>query len=223
MAKETFDVVKAEMIRICLKGALNPYTKVNFEFESRSDLIVLMGPSGSGKSTILKALAGLDTFLSGDIVIDKQLWEKDGRKLKPSWERSCHWVPQDALLFPHLNVKQNIALANVYPVASFDSLVEAFAISPLLERMPRHLSGGERQRVSLVRSLMSPAKYLLWDEVFSALDEALLRSCRETAFHYVKEQDKKVIMVAHRVEDFKNCDPELWQVGSVGMHEEAKH
>ncbi len=127
----------------------------------------MLGPSGAGKSLLLEAVAGLREPASGDVVLD-------GRSvggLAPE-RRRLGYVPQDALLFPHLDVAANIGYA-VPRGRRRQAAREAAArvgASALLGRGVEALSGGERQRVALARALAADPVALLVDEPLSALD-----------------------------------------------------
>jgi ABC-type polar amino acid transport system ATPase subunit len=79
-------------------------------------------------------------------------------------------VSQNELLYPHLNVRDNILLADNKSNNKFDELTDYFGIKPLLNKFPHELSGGQKQIVTLIRALILEPKYLLLDEITSALD-----------------------------------------------------
>ena len=131
----------------------------------------LFGASGSGKTTILEALAGLRPEVAGAVQLR-------GRRLddRPARERRVGWVPQDASLFPHLTVRQNLEFAaTARPGAprGIDDATEALELGPLLDRRASALSGGERQRAALARALASRPDFLLLDEPLASIDRPL--------------------------------------------------
>jgi molybdate transport system ATP-binding protein len=152
----------------------------HFDLDVRLDLessmTALFGPSGVGKTTLLETIAGLRRPARGEIVVDDAvLYSSSGGIFLPPERRRVGYVPQDALLFPHLSVASNIGygdrrLGNGITMAS---VVEALEIDHLLDRRPDRLSGGERQRVALARALVTEPRLLLLDEPLAALDVGL--------------------------------------------------
>jgi molybdate transport system ATP-binding protein len=137
----------------------------------------LFGPSGCGKSTVLRCLAGLQHLPSSLCDIGGEVWQDAGTFLKPH-QRPIGYVFQEASLFQHLSVKDNLLYgapkhhAHRSDAIGFDEVIELLGLEKLLPRAPRHLSGGERQRVAIGRALLSQPKLLLMDEPLSALDRA---------------------------------------------------
>jgi len=144
-------------------------------FDPECPVAGLFGPSGCGKSSTLAALAGLLRVDGGRIALDGEvlLDRERGVEVQPH-RRGVGWVPQRALLFPHLDVAANLSYAerraqtNDRPVR--DRVVQVLELGPLLERTPATLSGGEAQRVAIGRALLSGPRLLLLDEPVSALD-----------------------------------------------------
>jgi len=136
----------------------------------------LYGPSGCGKTTLLRAIAGLDYYQQSEFRLGDDYWQQDNYFLPPH-ERPIGYVFQDASLFPHLNVLNNIEygmkrVSHADRKVSLDQAIELLGIGPLLSRYPETLSGGERQRVAIARALAVSPRLLLMDEPLSALDEA---------------------------------------------------
>src|SRR5258706_4377229 len=135
-------------------------------------ITVLFGPSGSGKSSLLSAVAGLMPC-EGHVRLGREILGDSAVDLHvPSHERGIGMIFQDARLFPHLTVRQNIAYAfkrapsqrrkDITDVARF------FDITSLLDRPVGNLSGGEKSRVALARALVAAPEILLLDEPFAA-------------------------------------------------------
>lgn len=135
---------------------------------------VLFGRSGCGKSTLLRAIAGLDKFTRGSLKLGDEIWQQ-GAKALPASQRNIGFVFQDAALFPHLTVLQNLQygmkrLPKDLKPADFEDIVKRVGIAHLLDRAVTFLSGGERQRVAIARALLMRPKMLCMDEPLSALD-----------------------------------------------------
>jgi ABC-type Fe3+/spermidine/putrescine transport system ATPase subunit len=133
-------------------------------------VLALLGPSGAGKTMLLETIAGLRPHRSGRIRLagtDITTW--------PPEQRRIGLVFQDAALFPHLSVAENIRFGprarRQPPAAGTGPLLRRLGITPLAARAPRSLSGGERQRVALARALAIQPGLLLLDEPLSALDQ----------------------------------------------------
>ncbi|WHZ12307.1 MAG: Molybdenum ABC transporter ATP-binding protein ModC [Burkholderiaceae bacterium] len=136
----------------------------------------LFGPSGSGKTTCLRAIAGLERSARGLLAVGGEVWQDDARGLfMPTHRRALGYVFQEASLFAHLSVRQNIEygmrrVAATERGVSLERAVRLLGIEPLLERGPGALSGGERQRVAIARALAASPRLLLLDEPLAALD-----------------------------------------------------
>ncbi|WP_282129021.1 ABC transporter ATP-binding protein [Roseobacter litoralis] len=135
----------------------------------------MIGPSGCGKSTLLRMIAGHETPTSGRILIGGN----DVTTMRTG-ERGTALMFQDYALFPHLNLKDNVAFSlkihGVAKPARQEQAMEMLArveLANLADRMPSELSGGQRQRVALARALITNPQVLLLDEPLSALDEFL--------------------------------------------------
>ena len=137
-------------------------------------ITILFGPSGSGKTTLLRCVAGLESSFKGRIAIGQDIWhDSEQKQSSPVWQRPIGYVFQEASLFEHLSVQQNLNFGlkrsrSKRPIARS---IELLGIGPLLERRPESLSGGERQRVAIARALATDPRLLLLDEPMAALDE----------------------------------------------------
>jgi molybdate transport system ATP-binding protein len=165
------------MIEIDVQLPLDRFT-LEVNHKSDSAAIVLFGPSGSGKSSLLEVIAGLRRVTAGRVVLDGEVLADAPRRfsMKPE-HRRIGYVPQDSMLFPHLDVRDNVRFGLKRPAAEgerrFQEAVEMLEIGSLLSRRPYALSGGERQRVALARALATAPRLLLLDEPLAALDVEL--------------------------------------------------
>jgi molybdate transport system ATP-binding protein len=160
-----------------------------FAVDLRVDLdaraVALVGPSGAGKTSVLEAIAGLRTPHDGRIALNGRVLFDHAAGIHVAVRlRRIGYVPQDILLFPHLDVRSNIMYGHARGRRSdLPRLLDLLELGPLLDRRVSSLSGGERQRVALARALHSGPDVLLLDEPLAAVDlarrariiEALLR------------------------------------------------
>jgi molybdate transport system ATP-binding protein len=137
-------------------------------------ITALFGPSGSGKTTVLRCVAGLERAQKGFLSVAGEIWQDEGtRFFLPTHKRPLGLVFQEASLFAHLSVRQNLeyGMKRVGNAGEdFDACVDLLGIRSLLGRDPERLSGGERQRVAIARALLARPRLLLMDEPLAALD-----------------------------------------------------
>ena len=168
-----------------LRGAVQAVRDASFSVAD-GELFVLLGPSGCGKSTILNLAAGLERPSSGEIRFDGEVVaSREQGIFVPPGRRNAAMVFQSYALYPHLNVRENIA----FPLrvagertGEIDRAVERTAamlgIEDLLRARPAELSGGQRQRVAIARALVRKPRFFLLDEPLSNLDAALRTTTR---------------------------------------------
>jgi iron(III) transport system ATP-binding protein len=179
-------------------------SNLNLEVHEKEFLAVL-GSSGSGKTTLLRLISGFDTADSGEIRInDRLVFGKNTNVLAE--ERRVGFVPQDAALFPHLNVAGNIEfglskLSAAERTARVAELLRLVDLVGFETRMPHELSGGQRHRVALARALAPKPDLILLDEPFSALDAELRVRLREDVRKVIAKAGITAIMVTHDQEE----------------------
>lgn len=159
-------------------------------------IVTLLGPSGSGKSSLLKALAGVtapEVILSGQTPFDGL----------PAHQRGVGYVDQRPVLFPHLNVVNNVAFGLRGPKSEAVEALERAGLSAFAKADPASLSGGQAARVALMRTLLSRPQVLLMDEPFSALDPELRTDMRAFVFAEVRARSLPTLLVTHDGEDAK--------------------
>jgi molybdate transport system ATP-binding protein len=165
------------MIAVAVRHRQGDFT-LDVAFETSARVVALFGPSGSGKTTLLNVIAGLVRPQSGTVRIDGQvLTDIAARVIVPPSRRRIGYVFQDARLFPHMTVRQNLLYGRWFApaaerFASLDEIVALLGIEALLARAPTTLSGGEKQRVAIGRALLASPRLLLMDEPLASLDAA---------------------------------------------------
>ncbi len=172
--------------------------------ELRRGITGVYGSSGSGKTTFLKTLAGFVEPQEGLIIVNEEIYFSSEKEISvPLEKRRVGMVWQDALLFPHMTVEQNIFYGRSQNcLATFSaSVIDIFDIRKLLNRMPHNLSGGEKQRVAIARALLHEPQLLLLDEPLSSLDTL---SCHKIlSYLRIINQEFKIPMcyVSHSVSE----------------------
>lgn len=153
--------------------------KLDASFTSDGRLTALFGSSGSGKTSLVNVIGGLIRPDSGYVRVDGETLVETKRGIcLPKHRRRIGYVFQEARLFPHLTVRQNLLFGHWFvpraqrKPAELDKVLELLGIGHLLLRRPGTLSGGEKQRVAIGRALLAQPRLLLMDEPLAALDEA---------------------------------------------------
>lgn len=172
------------------------------------ELLAIVGPSGCGKTTLLRTIAGLLRAQSGEIRIGSRMVTTHGIHLAPE-KRRIGWVPQDAALFPHLTVAENVAFGMLAGRGSSRAarraaksdevrrLLDLVDLAPLAQRAPGQLSGGQAQRVALARALAAGPELVLLDEPFGALDPMLRADLRASVRELLRIEGVTGILVTH--------------------------
>ena len=163
------------------------------------EFMVLVGPSGCGKSTILRIIAGLESATQGIV----EIGETDVTQHPPR-NRDIAMVFQDYALYPHMNVRDNMAFGlklRKYSPTEIDTRVEEAAkilgLVEYLDRKPKALSGGQRQRVALGRAIVRKPKVFLFDEPLSNLDAKLRNQMRSEIKQLHQRLKTTIIYVTH--------------------------
>ncbi len=171
------------------------------------ELVCLLGPSGCGKTTLLRFAAGLERPQHGRVQIGNQLMsDATTSAWTPPEQRQVGLVFQDAVLFPHLSVLDNVGFG--LPKMSARereqrarALLAQLGLAPFAESFPHVLSGGQQQRVALARALAPSPRIMLLDEPFSGLDARLRDRIRDDTLHLLKRNGTATLLVTHDPEE----------------------
>jgi iron(III) transport system ATP-binding protein len=161
----------------------------------------LLGQSGCGKTTVLRAIAGFEQIVDGEILIKDKVVSKPGWSLPPE-KRNIGMVFQDYALFPHLTVFENIALGlrsmdRAKRIKRISNVLDTVHLADLKGSYPHELSGGQQQRVALARALARMPKLMLMDEPFSNLDINLREKISMEVRDILKEYGITALIVTH--------------------------
>ncbi|MDA8381949.1 MAG: molybdenum ABC transporter ATP-binding protein [Betaproteobacteria bacterium] len=183
----------------------------------------LFGPSGSGKTTLLRCLAGFERSPVGFLSVAGEVWQDEARRVfVPVHKRPLGYVFQDARLFPHLCVRDNLRFAwRRTPAAKravdMDQAIAWLGLEPLLDRREQQLSGGQKQRVAIARALLASPRLLLMDEPLAALDAAAKGEIMPYLEALHRQLSIPVVYVSHSLEEVSRLADHLLLIaeGSV--------
>ncbi|EEI19360.1 ABC transporter ATP-binding protein [Lentilactobacillus hilgardii] len=191
------DFLKVTDLSITLSGN-NVINNMTFSIKPNT-LTTFLGPSGSGKTTVLRAIAGLNTQISGKIYLDGQEIQQ-----LPVNQRHIGMIFQSYALFPNLSVFENVAYGlRVQKASATDiknkvtRMLELVSLADKKDAFPDNLSGGQKQRVAIARAMVLEPKLLLLDEPLSALDAKIRVDLRTQIRHYQQELGITMLFVTH--------------------------
>ncbi len=172
---------------------------------AKGEVVCLLGPSGCGKTSVLRIAAGLERPQAGQVRIGGAV-VTGSNSLVPPEKRGVALVFQDYALFPHLNVRDNVAYgltehSHKLKMSRADAVLEQVGMSAWADAYPHILSGGQQQRVALARAIAPEPKVILMDEPFSGLDARLRDTVRDSTLHVLKQSGAAVLMVTHDSEE----------------------
>ncbi|OTG82703.1 molybdenum ABC transporter ATP-binding protein [Acinetobacter sp. ANC 5054] len=180
---------------------------LNVDFSLEQQIMGVMGASGRGKSTLLKNIVGLLAPKQGRIVFNDNIFvDTDKHICLAMHQRKTALIFQKALLFPHLNVQQNLLYGQPnskeqHLKFQFNDIIDMLDIKSLLKRKAHKLSGGEAQRVSIGRALLSNPNLLLLDEPLTGLNQQLKQQILSYLQHIHLHYHLPMIYVTHHPEE----------------------
>ncbi|KTR07420.1 molybdenum ABC transporter ATP-binding protein [Aureimonas ureilytica] len=189
--------------------------QLDIAFRAEGGLTALFGRSGSGKTSLVNLVSGLTRPDEGRIAMgDRVLADTKTGLFVPAHRRRIGYVFQDARLFPHLTVRQNLVFGRWFAPraersADFDGVVDLLGLSSLLARRPQRLSGGEKQRVAIGRALLANPRLLLMDEPLAALDEARKAEIIPYIERLGDEAGVPILYVSHSVSEVRRLASHL--------------
>jgi molybdate transport system ATP-binding protein len=167
------------------------------------EVLAVLGPNGAGKSTLARVLAGLLRPDTGRVDVDGRVWDGPDAHL-PAHRRSLGMVFQDALLFPHLTVAENVAfglrtrgVGAAERRAAAEAWLGRVGLADFGRRRPAELSGGQAQRVALARALVGDPALLLLDEPLSALDARTRLTVRAELRRHLGDFAGSTVLITH--------------------------
>ena len=169
------------------------------------EVLAVLGPNGAGKSSVLRVLAGLLEPHGGRVTVGDQVWDDAAARTHlPPHLRSLGVVFQDALLFPHLSVADNVAfglrtrgMRRGPARQAADQWLARVGVGDVTDRRPAELSGGQAQRVALARALVGEPRLLLLDEPLSALDARTRLTVRAELRRHLADFAGSTVLVTH--------------------------
>ena len=187
----------------------------------------LLGTSGSGKTTLLKIIAGLEKQDSGTISLENN----DISTTNPQ-DRNCVYLYQEPLLFPHLNVFENIAFGLRIRKENQDviqkkvtNFLELIDLKNHSKKSTEQLSGGQRQRISFARALIIEPKMLLLDEPFGALDSITRKQMQDLFLELTKKTKITSLFVTHDLKEAVVMSDSIGKIekGKLFQYEHKEH
>src|ERR1700674_1117212 len=196
-------IIEFQEVTYSVKGRSAPLISQLSMFVNSGETLVLLGRSGSGKTTLLRLINRMLVPSSGEVVVEgKSTVEWDAIRLR----RHIGYVIQEAGLFPHFTVAENVGLVpklekwNPARIAErTDELLKIVGLDPkeFAQRRPAQLSGGQRQRVGVARALGADPSILLMDEPFGALDPVTRSELQREFSGLARRLGKTIIFVTH--------------------------
>jgi len=172
---------------------------------NENEIVCLLGESGCGKTTLLRAVAGLQTELTGKIAIQQKVLNDSDVFISPEL-RKIGLIFQDYALFPHLNVFDNVAFSlSQFSIKEkqirVQEALDLVKLADLGERFPHQLSGGQQQRIAIARAMAYQPDLMLLDEPFSNLDQHVRFQLIHEIRELFKQREMSALFVTHSKEE----------------------
>ena len=202
------------MLRVDVAKQLGEFF-IEASFASEGRVTGLFGASGAGKTSLINMIAGLLRPDRGIIAIDREILDDDAARLHiPAHRRRIGYVFQDARLFPHFDVRQNLdygrRMNGLAPDPANEArIVDLLDIGALKDRRPGQLSGGERQRVALGRALLAQPRLLLLDEPLGSLDEERKAEILPYLVRLRDEANVPMVYVSHDADEMRQLATQI--------------
>lgn len=188
----------------------------------------LIGPSGTGKTTLLRALSLLDYPDTGTIAVDETAYVfplSKKEKIAPPWPQVTT-VFQSLFLWPHLSLRENIMLParnhNENAEKDIEGLINFFEMAHFIDRYPNQTSVGQRQRAALARALILNPRYILLDEITSALDVEQTAKILEKLTH-LRERGIGVLLITHALSFARKASDKIIFMADGTIAEQGNH
>ncbi|GLR71511.1 ABC transporter ATP-binding protein [Agaribacter marinus] len=204
-------------------GDVQVLERINLSVE-QGEFVSMVGASGCGKSTFLNMLLGKEQATRGQILLEGNMLKQE-----PDEERGI--VFQRYSVFPHLNVLQNVMIADEFTEAKILgwvlgskrklikekalAFIDAVGLTPALKKYPHELSGGMQQRLAIAQALMKAPKILLLDEPFGALDPGIRADMHQLIRDIWKKNKLTIFMVTHDIKEGFELGSRLWVFDKV--------
>lgn len=198
---------------------------LNAQFKMNQQIIGITGASGIGKTSLLRNIVGLVHPTQGSIELNQlKLFNRDLNICVPTYQRRIALIFQKALLFPHMNVSQNLNYSKNHRTnlkknagdlekkIGFEQVIQILELETLLQRKAHQLSGGEAQRVSIGRALMSSPSLLLLDEPLSGLDHHLKTQILFFLKNIHQHYKIPMLYVTHHHQELDQLNADVYQM-----------
>lgn len=196
-------------------GSVSVLSEVTLQIKG-GELHQVSGPSGGGKTTLLRILCLLERAAAGAVMLEgvefhhRDIFSRSAWSENEGFRQAVTLVAQQIFLWPHLTCRRNIELVGTER-AAYEELASRLDVTKCLERFPNQVSVGQRQRVALIRAISTGPRYILLDEVTSALDQRMCKVATEIVEELV-DRGVGVLMVTHREHQWRRAKPHRWWI-----------